>query len=980
MNVIRPLQISFNSQVLEQNRKFYFIVSATLGVNLQTGEELLDLNYLKDVFECMGENPMPDMGMPKPFGEFLVSGNYFAPDNKEVTGGEVKVILGNQEKNLFVFGPRSWKQGLPGKPDKITTMPLDYTNAFGGQDFERNPEGIGFNDGLLPCIETPDHLVGSKKDYPDPAGFSSLYPTLPQRTQFQGTYDEDYIKKYFPGYPGDHDWKFFLCAPPDQWIDDFYRGNEQFLLYNMHPQIPVISGNLPGFATRCFINQQEEGRDIFRELSLNLDTIWFFPEKVLGLMIFRGVMEVADDEAQFIIDVLCAYEDKSQPSRSLGYYKKAFEKRKNSDDDMLKNLNTPDLIPGGHKSAMVLLIDAALSIDNESALVKNIEVKAESMQKIADEKIEEAIQQTEEITKNIDIPDEAKAHLPGEKGQIDIRELMSQKSEAGLDPDLEKLNNKLESIMPGITAGDPKKLDFENFSFDSFDEIMAAVGEFSGKKEQTAKGLAKKELEKAKEQTGKQLENIDRQMEQIKNSADADSAEELKSLEITKARINESLGIMDDIDLDGVSKGPLPRIPVEEIKAQAEQIDPRMVEAIQHIQSIKAMGIEDENTKNLEEQVQKAVETAKVQIEEGLKNAQTDFKKGYIMGAHFMEEGLSPHKGSLEDVKKRFLGAVLAGEEVAGGDWACIDLSGANLDGIDLSGAFLEQVKFKGASLKNVNFSGAILARADFEEADFTGANFEDANVGAVHALGANFTRANLKSAKLSNGDFTRACFEQADLEGIESLKIVIDGADFTKAHMPMVIFLETKILGAKFIEADMGTSAFMKCSIKDCDFSRAVMPNCVFVDTQLTKLSFENSDLSNACFVVTESETLVMEGLRFRGACLKQANFQNIDMQKSDLTHTNMENAFWGGADLSGANLSHAQAKNAQFRKTKLIRAKLDMINLDQGSLAKANLVGASFVGANLHAVDFLRSTITHTDFQDSNLDTTLIENWRPE
>ena len=56
------------------------------------------------------------------------------------------------------------------------------------------------------------------------------------------------------------------------------------------------------------------------------------------------------------------------------------------------------------------------------------------------------------------------------------------------------------------------------------------------------------------------------------------------------------------------------------------------------------------------------------------------------------------------------------------------------------------------------------------------------------------------------------------------------------------------------------------------------------------------------------------------------------------------------------------------------------DKINLDKGSLAKANLVGASFKGANLHAVDFLRSTITDTDFFGSNLDNTLIKNWRPE
>ena len=98
MKIIRPLQLSFNQQVLEQNRTFYFTVSASLGINLQTGKELLDLHYLKDMFECMGENPLPDMGMPKPNGEFLVSGKYFAPGGQPVPGGKATVRLNEQEK------------------------------------------------------------------------------------------------------------------------------------------------------------------------------------------------------------------------------------------------------------------------------------------------------------------------------------------------------------------------------------------------------------------------------------------------------------------------------------------------------------------------------------------------------------------------------------------------------------------------------------------------------------------------------------------------------------------------------------------------------------------------------------------------------------------------------------------------------------------------------------------------------------------
>ena len=86
MKIIRPLQLSLTRQVLEQNRKFYFTASISLGFDLNTGESLLDLDYLKNIFQCMGDNPLPDPGMPKPNGEFLVSGAFFSPtrDRKSV--------------------------------------------------------------------------------------------------------------------------------------------------------------------------------------------------------------------------------------------------------------------------------------------------------------------------------------------------------------------------------------------------------------------------------------------------------------------------------------------------------------------------------------------------------------------------------------------------------------------------------------------------------------------------------------------------------------------------------------------------------------------------------------------------------------------------------------------------------------------------------------------------------------------------------
>jgi len=991
MLIYRPLQLSFNQQVLEQNRKYFFTASMTLGVNLRTGKALLELDYLKDAFESMGEAPLPDIGMPKPKGEFLVSGSFYPSEKKDVTQGMAKVKIGQQEKELHILGLRQWRQGLASAPEPFEFMPIDYKYAFGGPDYEKNPVGIGYKDGNLPCIEHPDQMTLSPNDRPTPAGFSGLDPTWPQRMQFQGSYDRKYLKKYFPGYPEDFDWAYFLCAPEDQWCDTYFQGNEPFEIHNMHPDIPLIRGNLPNLYPRCFLMHTLGGEEPeLAELSMNLDTIWFFPEKLLALLIWRGVAEVSDDEADDITHVLAAYEDRAHPPRPYEHYLQAFEKRLNSDDALLNNLNTEDLIPIGAKCAMELFQEMAFANDEKSELAKNMDAKVESIKKMADEKVEEAIQQAEKnmAKTDINIPDEAKAKMSDEAkkqmddvSKMDIRKMIKQPSEAKPDPDVELLNQKLETILPGITAGDPKKIEMKKFSFDKIDKIMEAVGELTDKKEKEAKTMARKEIANAQKQVKEQVQKA---KESLKNVKDAPAETEAK-LKESLAKLEESSKAMDEIDLDKTPEAPLPRVNAEEIIGQLDQLDqvsPQVAEAMQHVQSMKQMGIEDEQTEKLEKQIEESMQSATEEIEksrkaaeEGLREGEKAFKEGYIMGAHFMENGLSPHKDPLEDVASRLLRAIAEGEDVSDGDWACIDLSGQNLDGVNLSGAFLEQVNFTGASLKGADLSKAIMARAILEDADLSGANLEEANVGGVHALRANFTDADLKFAKLSKGNFTDAVFIRSELEDVESLEIIVNGADFTQAHIPSMKFIESEIKGTLFAKADLNTTVFYDCAITDADFSEAIMKSCTWADVRLKNVIFDGADLTASCFVATEPEKTELENVRFAGACLNKSNFQGMRMHSADLTYTSMENANFNKADLSDADLYGAYARSAQFRKAILTDARMDEINLMEGSLGKAYLIRTSFVHANLYGVDFLRAVIEDTDFIDCNMENTLKE-----
>jgi hypothetical protein len=192
--------------------------------------------------------------------------------------------------------------------------------------------------------------------------------------RFQPKYGSDYKEKYFPGYPPDFDWRYFLCAPKDQWIKGYFQGNEPFGIYNMHPDFPVIKGTLPGLYPFCFVKHTINASEPeFTELLLNLDTIWFFPGKMVALLTWRGGTEVADDEAEQISHLILGYEDRAYMPRTKDHYRHALERRIGSKDPLLNNFNTEDLIPPGHKCAMQLLQEMALSDTKKGEFGKNLD-------------------------------------------------------------------------------------------------------------------------------------------------------------------------------------------------------------------------------------------------------------------------------------------------------------------------------------------------------------------------------------------------------------------------------------------------------------------------------------------------------------------------------------------------------------------------------------------------------------------------------
>ncbi len=952
MNIIKPLHIACNQQVLEHNNQFHCIVSATMGVRLSTGEALLEFDFYKEAFACMGDNPLPDLAMPKPQAEYIVSGSYHSPGGKDITAGEVLVRVGDKEKKLHIFGARQWTVGLPSKPETFTSIPLSYTLAYGGNGFENNPDGMGYDDSNLPLIENPNQLLTSNKQKIQPAGLSPMSPAWPQRMRFQGTYDETYLTKYYPGYPEDFDWNFFMTTAQDQWLDGYFNGNEAFEFHNLHPDKPVISGKLPGYLVRCFVKHgQPDEHQQFIELHLNLDTLWFFPEADLALIISRGGMQVKDDDATQITDMLLAFESPGEPPRDMEYHQAALNRRLQSDDALLNNFNTSDLIPAGVKCAMEILQENAFEGSETSPFEENLDAKTKAVQALVDDKLQDL---TSEYDSNMEAADEKQ-----KRELLDLRKSLEKLPESKSDADLVALNQQLEAILPGITAGDASKLKLTEFSFGKIDELMSVIDKFRDDKID----LAMKEVEK----TNKALEQ---QIVEASGNMDELATESLEKDKVLLDQLNLAPDQQDAV---------MPRFNMREVQDSMTQLNPQIAEAMQQMQSMKAMGADDESTRELEKMIEELMQQQEAGATQPLDEAEKDLKELYRTTAHGLPHCKSPHNESIDEVKEKFINRLNKLQKVSDMDWACLDLSGVILDGIDMSGAYLEQVDFTNASLKDCNLKGAILSRAILDNADLSGANLENSNLGSVSARQANFSRTMVKGTILSKGNFSNSNFDSSHLEEIEMLEIKVDGADFSHCKMEKMQFINTDFRGTVFKNALLNESVFLQCNISVADFSGATMQRCVWSNTNLKNVIFDAADMTSNCFAATEDESVVLEATSFKGSCLEKVNFQGITMPKADFKDAILTGANFSLADASYADFSNTSARQAFFRKATLTFCNFDKANVMEGSMAKAQLSGASFVGANLYAVDFLRSTLGETDFSRANLDNTILRDWRP-
>ena len=327
MHIIKPDQLSLLYTSFRLKDDLYMSIATLVCFTLDSGnaQQMLEESRMWQIVAAeLGDQEALDLGLPKQRGEYLVYGSALA--QAPAPALRVEVTVGGMTKTVHVSGDRHWTSaGTSEAPQPFTEMPISWTRAYGGPNHPSNPRGIGMTPDAtgkipVPNIQDEKHPIVASHDQQIPAGFNAWDMFWPQRKKYLGDFNESWRKNRWPHYPVNTDPEYFNAGPVDQRMQGFFKGDEPLRVTNMNQSQPALVSGLPGVRARIFVNRMENGRPGFHEARVNPETVWLFPNQKAGVLLFRAVVPVADEELDDVIHLIADLEPLSDPPQPIETY------------------------------------------------------------------------------------------------------------------------------------------------------------------------------------------------------------------------------------------------------------------------------------------------------------------------------------------------------------------------------------------------------------------------------------------------------------------------------------------------------------------------------------------------------------------------------------------------------------------------------------------------------------------------------------
>jgi len=293
----------------------------------------------------------------KPHGEITVVGSACNSIPPQRTF-QSRFRMGKMDRCINVTGDRTWENapaGLrPSTPVSVQSVPLSYANAWGGPNSPTNPLGCGQEGDRLPNFENVGQGITSRTQQSGPAGFAPFPPSMPFRRAKLGTYDKEWSETRWPWMPDDFDWTYFNSAPPTQWLDRYFVGNEQLELHHLHPEHLKYEFSLPSLRARCFVARELSKGEHFAEVPLDLDTVWVDMAQEKLILVWRGRCEVSSLKLRDVKSLLILLEPLRTPRRTDLQYAELLAQGLDRTSAKRPPVKIPDLAKGKAEAEAIL--------------------------------------------------------------------------------------------------------------------------------------------------------------------------------------------------------------------------------------------------------------------------------------------------------------------------------------------------------------------------------------------------------------------------------------------------------------------------------------------------------------------------------------------------------------------------------------------------------------------------------------------------
>jgi uncharacterized protein YjbI with pentapeptide repeats len=851
MKVIKPQKLGLLTRTFEHNRQPYLVTTVLAFFGFDSRVLLPEVALWKLAAAELGKDAPLDVGMPKARPELVMTAKGYAPDGVPCPLFAVRAQIGTIDKTLYVIGDRYWSWGAPSDPRPITEMALTWANAFGGPGYRLNPLGKGVaplkGEGALhplPNVEDPKRLVTMPGDRPPPAGFGAYDFLWPQRADKLGTYDGAWLKEQYPGFAKDMDLAAFNTAAEDQRLDAPFKEDAPFVLYNLHPQKPLLEGRLPGVTARCFVNQKTGAEEDFKEVPLRLETVHLFPHAERGVLVFRGFCKVEDEDADDVSLIVIGAEEAGAP-KPVEHYRRVVAQRLDREKGHLYALRDRDLLP---------VVDPA-AVRTESA--------PEDPRGMA------ALLATEGL---LDKNMRRRMEAEREKAKEQLRE-------HGLDPD---------EHMPSLREAEPPP------DLDNLDVTIERAMQMAEEKQAEAEEQRKKAIEDARRQCAEQGLDFDKLVEEQQKKAGGPP----------KFSAKEQLEQLHGMLLLGRNSGV--ELPHLEAQLADPELERKLLQAEQELRNayIKfahhfppAQALDDDASRTLREELVQ-------QYGAGVSFAGRDLTGADLRGLTLHRADL---RGALLE-KVNFAGADLRGADLTGAVLARADLSSADLTGAVLTEANFGSANLTDTKIGASDLSRATLAKADLTNTDLRGATLEGADLSEAILAGTDLRDVRAPELNFLSTDLSRAKLAGADLSKCNFLEVNLTGVDLDGATLSAAVFLKVKGDGARFRGATLDkVTMVQECSFANADFTGASLEaanlrannlaGAVFAEARLSGADLSSANLRQTTFCLATAIDA-----RFHKADLTRADMRSANLMNGILSHSVAH-----GTDFEGANLFRA-------------------------------------------------------------------------